>query len=80
MGNLSVFMVHAEMTVVKDSKEWCLKLGYLSMFACGVLFLCTLCFVGAPAFLIVRVSSNLFEAGTTFSVEAMYPLVQSVGF
>lgn len=40
-------MVCAEMTAVKDSKEWCLILGDLSIFPCGVLFLSDLCFVGA---------------------------------
>lgn len=47
MGNLSVFMVHAEMIAVKDSEERCLKLGDLNIFPCGVLFPCALCFVGA---------------------------------
>lgn len=82
MGNLSVFMVGAEMTAVKDSQEWCQKLGDLNIFPHGELLLCVLCFVGAHPYsiFIVGVGSNLFEAGTTFSVEVMYHLERGAGF
>lgn len=50
MGDISVFMVYTEVTAEKDSKEGCLKLGDLNIFPCGVLFLCTLFFVGALSY------------------------------
>lgn len=64
LGNQSIFTVCAEMTAVKDSKEWCLNLGDLNIFPYPVY-----CLLIHNAFFIVGVSSNLSEAGTTILFE-----------